>query len=47
MFVTETTESTAARETRGVRGGIGAGNKIDNRALEVSASIALEGITRD
>lgn len=28
-------------------GGIAAGNKIDNRALEVSASIALEGITRD
>ena len=39
----------------GVRGGIAAGNKIDNRALEVSACIALEvlacialkGITRD
>lgn len=26
-------------------GGIAAGNKIDNRALEVSARIAFEGIT--
>jgi hypothetical protein len=46
------TESTVARErcsqarcvcTRGDRGGIAARNKIDNRALEVSASIALKG----
>jgi len=33
--------------TRGIRGGIAARNKIDDRALEVSASIALKGITRD
>jgi hypothetical protein len=56
VAITETIESTVARErcsqarcvcTRGVRGGIAARNKIDDRALEVSASIALKGITRD